>query len=823
MKTSGLFNGAVPNVVRLLVALVLLFAAFGANAAECNAVWTATGAKPGSPTCRWDAYAGVPGGMQYYNCISLPLIDAWCATPTTEDQELSCPVADPVYPGSGAVSLNSTDFRSGDDTPVLFTRSYRSKPSVKDVNAMGPVWFHNWQRKLDLSNANAGSSSKVLAYRENGDPVTFNWSSGYWKTADYSGLVLSQSGNDWTFTDTTTGVVETYSSQGILQTERNRIGFTRTLAYGGNGQLATITQHANGQDANSDLTLRLEYDDKGRLSRLNDPMGGMTQYAYDANSNLVSVTWPDGNVHRYVYDDSRFKNSITGEIDETGARIATWAYDAQGRASSVTHPDASKNVQFAYGDKSTAVTTSRNTTTLKLSSVAGMLRPTGTSSSSATTSSVYDASGNLLKDVTASGGTIEYSYDDAGRPVKRTVRSSQGTAVFSVRYADATSLRASMIAMPGKVQSFVYDASGNVTGSSEFKTSDPTGEAGFDAIATGQDKTVGAHYDGSNRIDTRLDFANGENIAKWQYLYDSTGNLRLAIEQKSGWTWGVMQRDAAHRPTSMAGDSREAAVAYNARGEVTKFLYNEYPTAANGSLYRLLTVNYGYAADGQLVSRTGTVAQNSGGSTTVGTPSSISSDEIDLWLDNYERGANPVAPPANRRGWVQSLLGASPEPGLIRICIECMFNPALGYGWAISSDNDDPFGIIGVAGTIRGWVNGVGPQCRATQVSKDELLAAANSPFKDGQSMSAAGRAATKHPEYFGFNSAEDLRQVYRSTDQLNALASEAVKNALDNGVRMVGAGARYKDGWVTFTPSSGPAASFTPNGEFIGFRGPPK
>jgi hypothetical protein len=172
---------------------------------------------------------------------------------------------------------------------------------------------------------------------------------------------------------------------------------------------------------------------------------------------------------------------------------------------------------------------------------------------------------------------------------------------------------------------------------------------------------------------------------------------------------------------------------------------------------------------------------------------------------------------------VQSLLGASPEPGLIRICIECMFNPALGYGWAISSDNDDPFGIIGVAGTIRGWVNGVGPQCRATQVSKDELLAAANSPFKDGQSMSAAGRAATKHPEYFGFNSAEDLRQVYRSTDQLNALASEAVKNALDNGVRMVGAGARYKDGWVTFTPSSGPAASFTPNGEFIGFRGPPK
>jgi hypothetical protein len=121
------------------------------------------------------------------------------------------------------------------------------------------------------------------------------------------------------------------------------------------------------------------------------------------------------------------------------------------------------------------------------------------------------------------------------------------------RKLDLSSLRASTIAMPGRVQAFVYDASGNVTGSSEFRTSDSTGEMGFDAISTGQEKTVGAHYDRSNRIDTRLDFANGENIAKWQYLYDATGNLRLASEQKSGWMWGVMRRDAAHGNGALHG------------------------------------------------------------------------------------------------------------------------------------------------------------------------------------------------------------------------------------------------------------------------------
>jgi hypothetical protein len=376
-----------------------------------------------------------------------------------------------------------------------------------------------------------------------------------------------------------------------------------------------------------------------------------------------------------------------------------------------------------------------------------------------------------------------------------------------------------MIAMPGKVQSFVYDANGNLTGSSESGTSDQTGETGFDAIAAGQKKSIGAHYDLSNRIDTRLDFVNGENIARWQYIYDATGNLRLAIEQKSGWTWGVMQRDAAHRPTYLAGDNREATTVYDTRGQITKFLYNEYPTAANGSRYRFLSVNYGYATDGQLVSRTGTVAQNSGGSTPIGSAGAISEDELDQWLNNYERGANPVGPSANRPGLVQSLLGASREAGLVPICIECMFNPALGYGWAISSDNDDPFGILGVAGAVRGWVKGGAPQCKPTQVNKDELLAAANKPFKEGQTMSAAGRAATKHPEYFGFSTSEDLRQVYKTTDQLNQLASNAVRNALDNGVRTTGIGGRYTDGWVTYTPPTGPSASFYSNGNFIGFR----
>ncbi|MFM0166068.1 YD repeat-containing protein [Burkholderia sp. GAS332] len=721
MKSRNPSRGAVVNLGRLLAAFALLLVAFGARAdytSDCTSRYAKSGAIQGTKSCALTVASNSPGGPGGYSCLNdIDLIKQWCAgtdpQPNAEPEQ-SCPVADPVYPGSGAVTLTESDFVSGDDIPVVFTRTYRSTPLAKNIGAMGPVWFHSWQRQLDLTNANSGSSSKILAYRANGEPLTFNWSGGFWRTATYSGLVLSQSGMNWTLSDPTTGIVESYSLQGVLLSERTRTGFTRTLTYDSTGLLTAITQHADGTRAGADLTLRFDYDDKRRLSRLNDPLSGMTQYAYDANSNLVSVTWPDGNMRRYVYDDTRFRNAITGEIDETGTRIATWTYDAQGRATAVSHPDTARNVQFGYGSGKTTVTDSQRTTTVNFSSIGGVLRPTGTSSAARTTSTTWDASGNLLKDTNPTGGTNEYSYDEAGRAVRLVVRNASSTTVTSVRYVDATSLIPSMIASPRKVRAFVYDGQGNVTGFSEFATNDPTGESAFDAKASGQQRTVGVSYDSSSRVVAALEYFNGSKTADWLYFYDETGNLRLATDRVSGWTLGMMGRDAAHRATHLVGDNREALITYNARGRVTQFVYYEYPTALNGSLHRILTVKYGYSADGRIVSRTGTVAKNNGGSTFIGAATPITSDEIDQWLNNLESGVNPAGPPANRVGWVRSMLGALPEAGLQPICIECMFNPALGWAWAISSDNDDPFGIVGIAGTIRTGVDAISKLCKPT-------------------------------------------------------------------------------------------------------------
>ncbi|MFM0284984.1 DUF6531 domain-containing protein, partial [Paraburkholderia sediminicola] len=574
MRINKPSYGPAGNLARLLAAFMLLLVAFGANADSgddiCFPLYARAGAIPGNKDCPLIAASRTSVGMGTYFCTAnaQEMIARYCKGPDPVEPEQSCPVADPVYPGSGAVTLDSTDFVSGDDMPMVFSRTYRSASFGASVNAMGPAWFHNWQRQLNLANANNGGSSKIVAFRENGEPVTFNWSGGYWRTAAFTGFTLTQNGSDWLLTNQFTGTAETYSSKGVLLSERTKNGFTRTLSYDGSGRLSTITQHGEDALVKFDLTLRLDYDSKGRIYRLTDPMGGITQYAYDANNNLVSVTWPDGNVRRYVYDDNRFANAITGEIDETGTRIATWTYNADGKATAVSHPDTTRNVQFAYSSGSTAVTDSRGTTTLGFSSIGGMLRPTASSSASATTATTWTTSGNVLKETTASGGTADYSYDDAGRPVRwATQNPATGTRIVSTRYADATSIRPYMIASPGKLRTFVYDDRGNITGYSERRTSDPTGASAFDAAWDGeQQRTTGVRYDALNRVTGARVYVNNQLTEDWVYFYDTTGNLETAQNLKSPWLRGNWGRDAAHRVMMQSSNGFTAGITYDQRG-----------------------------------------------------------------------------------------------------------------------------------------------------------------------------------------------------------------------------------------------------------------
>ncbi|MFM0227747.1 DUF6531 domain-containing protein [Paraburkholderia dipogonis] len=638
----------------------MLSMAFGANADDCFTLYAKSGATPGSKTCKLDVTSNTPGGMGNYACINdFALIDQWCNSTQTPPDD-TCPVADPVFPANGIVTLSETDFASGDTSPLVFSRSYLSKPFDKGQAAMGGFWFSNWQRRLDLTSVNA-STPKIAAYRSNGQPLIFKWVSGAWAVPGTSGLSLTKAGDGYFYLkDERLGTTEAYSdSTGKIYSETTRTGVIRKVFYDGKQRLSVITQWpVDNLTSVAATSIRVEYDNNDRIVMLVNPLGNPTSYAYDGKGNLASETQSDGYVRQYLYEDARFPNALTGIKDQSGSRVATWTYDSSGRAISVTHPDTTRNVSLSYGSGITTVSNMSGNSTYSFN-VGDTSRPGSIVTPGGTVSRTWDMSGNLKQKVTPDGNT-QYTWDGANRPTKAIATVAGNKTVTTIEYSDSISLRPHLVATPGKVRAFVYDTGGNVTGYAEWQTTDLTGELGMQAVGTGSQMTVGARYDQANRILSATVVRNGTKTEDWTYTYDMRGNIATTQDAVSGWSMRTLGRDAANRATQIAGNSGQAGIAYDQLGRVSSFQYTEPASTANGGLARVLAVNYRYAPDGTVASRSASVSTNGAWW------QPISDAELGTWLTNWELGNDPVAPPANLSGLQSDAPAFIPD-----MCVEC--------------------------------------------------------------------------------------------------------------------------------------------------------
>ncbi|MEQ1513162.1 MAG: RHS repeat-associated core domain-containing protein [Lysobacteraceae bacterium] len=97
-----------------------------------------------------------------------------------------------------------------------------------------------------------------------------------------------------------------------------------------NGQVSTVTD-SQGR------VLRFEYSAARLLSRITQPDGATIDYGYDADRNLTTVDYGNGQIKRYHYaeagaiGDASQRHHMTGITSETGTRFATFKYDARGR------------------------------------------------------------------------------------------------------------------------------------------------------------------------------------------------------------------------------------------------------------------------------------------------------------------------------------------------------------------------------------------------------------------------------------------------------------------------------------------------------------
>ena len=313
-------------------------------------------------------------------------------------------------------------------------------------------------------------------------------------------------------------------------------------------------------------TLSFAYNAASQLVSVTAPDGQITSYQYDGivpAARLTSVTYP-GSINgatskTYLYENTQFPQLLTGIIDEAGNRLATYAYDSQGRGISTQHAGGADLHSISYGTAGAAVVTDPLGTqrTYNYGTSAGKLAVTGATLPSATgagdaASRVQDANGFVTQETDFLGVNTMYTWDinrrlpltttrAAGRPEAQT-RTTQWHPAFRLPV---------LVTEAGRSTAYSYDSLGN-------KLSETVTD-----LATGLARTWAWTYNPQGLADTLTDPKGGV----WRFAYDSQGNLvssKNPLGQPTSYT-----HDAAGRVTSQTDpNGLVTSYAYDVRGQI---------------------------------------------------------------------------------------------------------------------------------------------------------------------------------------------------------------------------------------------------------------
>ena len=557
-----------------------------------------------------------PDNYRHDDAIGLAVLGG-CTPGYTQQPDGSCAVSrppvqvclagSPAIPGTGTKTYIEPSEGGSADVPV--TLAYRSSSVYGSGNAAGH-WTPNWQRSLDVSLATyAYATPQLMASRDDGSVSTFTQNGTTWtapETQDTVQSVTDATGKitGWQYTVADTGAVETYDANGKLQSVRDRNGRTTTLTYSATNQLTTVT----GPSGRSQTFI---YDASGRIVSVTAPDASITRFGYNAASMLTSMTRPDGTVRQYMYEDSRFPTALTGIIDENGARYATYAYDAQARAINSSLANGANQYQFQYGSnyQTTITDPTGKTSVYSFLQQNGVLLPTLISApcglcGSTRQSSSYDANNNLIQEADYLGNITTHAYDNQKREIQRVEGSgTPGARTTSTQWHSQFWNLRTQVASPTKLESYGYDANGNLTSYGETPTLDTNGSQGFGATATGPTRTTKWTYTSDGQVATssgpRTDVTTSTT-----YVYRTADDTNTPPQYRKGdlyqivdalgHTTTISHYDPNGRPQQMT-DANGAATtfSYSNRG----WLISQITTPPNGAGQ---TTNYEYDKVGQL-------------------------------------------------------------------------------------------------------------------------------------------------------------------------------------------------------------------------------
>ncbi|MFK0288447.1 DUF6531 domain-containing protein [Streptomyces sp. NPDC090499] len=387
------------------------------------------------------------------------------------------------------------------------------------------------------------------------------------------------------------------NADGASAAEREK--YTTHWTYDDFGRVLTATDPL-------DRTTTNIYDSLGNLKSVTAPDGAVTEYTYDANGNVIDETAPGDRVTHYEYDSAGRETSVTapdgakttsdydpvtgylaattapaGNVDgadaetkrrntttyvydaagrQTQARVVdpnaptrylatVTAYDAQGRATSVTGPDGAVT-RTGYDVLGRAEKTTGPTGTVTTTAYDDMGRTHSQTAGGTTITSEYTDTGQLKSTKTASGALTTYGYDTDGRLKKVTDPRGNTEGADPADYTTT----------------YGYDADGNRT-----DVTDPLGrtvhtdydEAGQSVKVTDPDSnsTVYGHDDAGN-----VDQVTTATLAVTKYHYNTLGQLETVTTPR-GHQYGYTYDAAGRIKTSTTPEGRTTSYTYTPNGQ----------------------------------------------------------------------------------------------------------------------------------------------------------------------------------------------------------------------------------------------------------------
>ncbi len=438
-----------------------------------------------------------------------------------------CFVGLPITASTGNMFEEVTDYQTAGSNRLSLTRYYNSNPAANIRTSFG-WWRSNYDSFLFLG----GLPNAVEAILPDDNSFHFiRNGDGRWKPPRDIDAHLMHSGSTWTMTDKD-DTVWTYadgSSYARLTSIKDRGGYTRLLHYNGNGRVISVNDSYG-------RTLSFTYNRNGQIASATTPDGLILSYSYDAHTGVVTRVAYSTNPPTsqfYLYEVPGYPKALTGIVDESGNRSATWAYRSDGRAASSAAGAGADLTTLDYNgaDLINSVTVSNALGSRDIYRFkpfkAGPLDPPiqvcteieqpGSPTTAGTKRQIsYDSNGYVSSDTNWNGKKTTYENDARGLPL--TVTEAVGTPqqrVTKIKWDPSFRLQRQVVA-PGLTTDLTYDSSGNLV---TLAATDTTNNAS-PYSTRGETRTW--HITWANSLPESITDPRG---GKTMYRYDATGAL----------------------------------------------------------------------------------------------------------------------------------------------------------------------------------------------------------------------------------------------------------------------------------------------------------